>query len=128
MITSNAIAETMIGVDLVKMSSAISNGMNLSDALEASSLIDINQVENNLATMALSQAMSTGELIDDADIEVSADISGIDPSLITSNAMAETLGAAAENMQQGMALDTSAPTNQPGYQAIDPETGEAPKP
>jgi len=110
------------------MSSAISNGMNLSDALEASSLIDINQVENNLATMALSQAMSTGELIDDADIEVSADISGIDPSLITSNAMAETLGAAAENMQQGMALDTSAPTNQPGYQAIDPITGEAPKP
>ena len=40
--------------------------------------------------------MSTGELIDDADIEVSADISGIDPSLITSNVMAETLGAAAE--------------------------------
>jgi len=128
MITSNAIAETMIGVDLVKMSSAISNGMNLSDALEASSLIDINEVENNLASMALSQAMSTGELIDDADIKVSADISDIDSSLITSNAMAETLGAAAENMQQGMALDSNAPTNQPGYQAIDPETGEAPKP
>ena len=128
MITSNAIAETMIGVDLVKMSSAISNGMNLSDALEASSLIDFNEVENNLASMALSQAMSTGELIDDADIKVSADISDIDSSLITSNAMAETLGAAAENMQQGMALDSNAPTNQPGYQAIDPETGEAPKP
>ena len=128
MITSNAIAETMIGVDLVKMSSAISNGMNLSDALEASSLIDINEVENNLASMALSQAMSTGELIDDADIEVSADISGIDPSLITSNAMAETLGQAAQNMEQGMALDPDAPTSQPGYQAIDPSTGEAPKP
>ena len=34
MITSNAIAETMLGVDLVKMSAAISNGMNLTDALE----------------------------------------------------------------------------------------------
>ena len=128
MITSNAIAETMIGVDLVKMSSAISNGMNLSDALEASSLIDIDQVENNLANMALSQTMSTGGLIDDADIEVSADISGIDKSLVTSNAMAETLGQAAQNMEQGMALDPDAPTSQPGYQAIDPSTGEAPKP
>ena len=128
MITSNALAETMIGVDLVKMSSAISNGMNLSDALEASSLIDIDQVENNLASMALSQTMSTGGLIDDADIEVSADISGIDKSLVTSNAMAETLGQAAQNMEQGMALDPDAPTSQPGYQAIDPSTGEAPKP
>ena len=128
MITSNAIAETMIGVDLVKMSSAISNGMNLSDALEASSLIDIDQVENNLANMALSQTMSTGGLIDDADIEVTADISGIDKSLVTSNAMAETLGQAAQNMEQGMALDPDAPTSQPGYQAIDPSTGEAPKP
>tara|TARA_B100000963_G_C22623007_1_gene670893 strand:- start:69 stop:2282 length:2214 start_codon:yes stop_codon:yes gene_type:complete len=128
MITSNAIAETMIGVDLVKMSSAISNGMNLSDALEASSLIDIDQVENNLASMALSQTMSTGGLIDDADIEVTADISGIDKSLVTSNAMAETLGQAAQNMEQGMALDPDAPTSQPGYQAIDPSTGEAPKP
>ena len=128
MITSNALAETMIGVDLAKMSSAISNGMNLSDALEASSLIDIDQVENNLASMALSQTMSTGGLIDDADIEVSADISGIDKSLVTSNAMAETLGQAAQNMEQGMALDPDAPTSQPGYQAIDPSTGEAPKP
>ena len=72
--------------------------------------------------------MSTGGLIDDADIEVSADISGIDKSLVTSNAMAETLGQAAQNMEQGMALDPDAPTSQPGYQAIDPSTGEAPKP
>ena len=105
-----------------------SSGMNLSDALEASALTDINQVKNNLASMALSQTISTGKLIDDADIKVSSNISGIDPSLITSNAMAETLGAAAKNMQQGMALDPSAPTNQPGYQAIDPKTGNAPQP
>lgn len=128
-ITSNAIAETMIGVDLVKMSSALSSGMNLSDALATSALKDIAEVENNLADMALSQAMSTGQLIDDADIEVTADISGIDSSLITSNAMAETLGQAAENMEQGIGgLDPNAPTNQAGYQAIDPKTGEAPKP
>ena len=31
-------------------------------------------------------------------------------------------------MQEGMDLDPNAPTNQPGYQAIDPSTGEAPKP
>lgn len=128
-ITSNAIAETMIGVDLVKMSSALSSGMNLSDALATSALKDLTEVQNNLADMALSQAISTGELINDADIEVTADISGIDSSLITSNAMAETLGQAAENMQEGMEeLDPNAPTNQPGYQAIDPSTGEAPKP
>ena len=118
----------MIGVDLVKMSYAMSNGMNLSDALAASALKDINEIENNLANMALSQAVSTGQLINDADIEVTRDISGIDSSLITSNAMAETLGQAAENMKQGMASDPNAPTNQPGYNAIDPNTGEAPKP
>ena len=128
-ITSNAIAETMIGVDLVKMSSALSSGMNLSDALATAALKDITEIENNLADMALSQVISTGELINDADIEVTADISGIDSSLITSNAMAQTLGQAAENMQEGMEeLDPNAPTNQPGYQAIDPSTGEAPKP
>ena len=127
-ITSNAIAETMIGVDLVKMSSALSSGMNLSDALTTAALKDITEIENNLADMALSQAISTGQLVNDADIEVNADISSIDPSLITSNAMAETLGQAAESMQQGMALDPSAPTNQPGYNAIDPNTGAAPRP
>ncbi len=127
-ITSNAIAETMIGVDLIKMSSALSSGMNLSEALASSALKDLNEIENNLSNMALSQAMSTGQLVSDADIEVTADISGIDSSLITSNAMAQTLGQAAENMEQGMALDSSAPTSQPGYNAIDPNTGEAPKP
>ena len=118
----------MIGVDLIKMSSALSSGMNLSEALASSALKDLNEIENNLSNMALSQAMSTGQLVSDADIEVTADISGIDSSLITSNAMAQTLGQAAENMEQGMALDSSAPTSQPGYNAIDPNTGEAPKP
>ncbi len=127
-ITSNAIAETMIGVDLVKMSSALSSGMNLSDALANAALKDITEIENNLTDMALSQTLSTGQLINDADIEVTADISSIDSSLITSNAMAETLGQAAENMQQEMESDPNAPTNQPGYQAIDPNTGAAPKP
>ena len=127
-ITSNAIAETMIGVDLIKISSALSNGMNLSDALATAALKDITEIENNLADIALSQAISTGQLINDADIEVTADISSIDSSLVTSNAMAETLGQAAENMEQGMATDTNDPTNQPGYQAIDPNTGAAPKP
>ncbi len=125
-ITTNAIAETLIGVDLVKMSSALSNGMNLTDALNSSSLIEISNVENNLSNMALSQTMSSGQLIEDADIKVTKDISGIDPSLITSNAMAETLGEAAENMKD--ALDSNAPTNQPGYNAIDPNTGNAPRP
>ena len=128
MITSNAIAETMLGVDLVKMSAAISNGMNLTDALESSALEDLGEVEKNIAEMALSQSLASGQLISDEDIEVSADISGLDQSLVTSNAMAETLGAAASNMESGMALDPNAPTNQPGYNAIDPETGEAPKP
>ena len=127
-ITSNAIAETMIGVDLVKMSSALSSGMNLSDAVATAALKDITEIENNLADMALSQAISTGQLINDADIEVTADISSIDSSLVTSNAMAETLGQAAKNMEQGMATDPNDPTNQPGYQAIDPNTGAAPKP
>ena len=125
-ITTNAIAETLIGVDLVKMSSALSNGMNLTDALNSSSLIDISDVENNLSNMALSQTMSSSQLINDVDVKVTTDISGIDPSLITSNAMAETLGQAAENMKQG--LDANAPTNQPGYNAIDPNTGNAPIP
>ena len=128
MITSNAIAETMLGVDLVKMSSAISNGMSLTEALESSALEDLGEVEKNIANLALSQSLASGELIKDEDIKVSADISGIDSSLITSNAMAETLGAAASNMQSGMGMDPNAPTNQPGYNAIDPNTGEAPKP
>ena len=128
MITSNAIAETMLGVDLVKMSSAISNGMSLTEALESSALEDLGEVEKNIANLALSQSLASGELIKDEDIKVSANISGIDSSLITSNAMAETLGAAASNMQSGMGMDPNAPTNQPGYNAIDPNTGEAPKP
>ena len=128
MITSNAIAETMLGVDLVKMSSAISNGMSLTDALESSALKDLGEVEKNIADMALSQSLASGELVKDEDIQVSADISGIDSSLITSNAMAETLGTAASNMKSGMGMDPNAPTNQPGYNAIDPNTGEAPKP
>ena len=128
MITSNAIAETMLGVDLVKMSSAISNGMSLTEALESSALEDLGEVEKNIANLALSQSLASGELIKDEDIQVSVDVSGIDSSLITSNAMAETLGAAASNMQSGMGMDPNAPTNQPGYSAIDPETGEAPKP
>ena len=100
--------------------------MNLTDAISSSSLIDISDVENNLSNMALSQTMSSGQLINDVDVKVTTDISGIDPSLITSNAMAETLGQAAENMKQG--LDANAPTNQPGYNAIDPNTGNAPIP
>ena len=108
------------------MSSALSNGMNLTDALNASSLKDISDVENNLSNMALSQTISSSQLINDVDVKVTTDISGIDPSLITSNAMAETLGQAAENMKQG--LDANAPTNQSGYNAIDPNTGNAPIP
>ena len=122
MITSNAIAETMLGVDLVKMSSAISNGMSLTEALESSALEDLGEVEKNIANLALSQSLASGELIKDEDIKVSANISGIDSSLITSDAMAETLGAAASNMQSGMGMDPNAPTNQPGYNAIAPNT------
>ena len=39
--------------------------MNLTDALNSSSLIDISDVENNLSNMALSQTMSSGQLIND---------------------------------------------------------------
>ena len=127
-ITSNAIAETMLGVDLVKMSAAISNGMSLTAALESSVLEDLGDVETNLAEMALSQSLASGQLISDENIDVLTDISGLDSSLVTSNAMAETLGEAASNMESGMDPDSNAPTNQPGYNAIDPETGAAPKP
>ena len=48
MITSNAIAETMLGVDLVKMSSAISNGMSLTEALESSALEDLEKLKKIL--------------------------------------------------------------------------------
>ena len=41
----------MIGVNLVKMSSGLSSGMNLSDALATSALKDITEVQNNLADM-----------------------------------------------------------------------------
>ena len=109
------------------MSSAISQGMNLTEALENSAIEDLNEVEN-LANLALSQAISKGNLINDDDIEVTSDISGIDSSLITSNAMAETLGQAAAAMEQGMDVDPNAPTSQSGYNAIDPNTGNAPRP
>ena len=42
--------------------------------------------------------------------------------------MAETLGQAAAAMEQGMDVDPNAPTSQSGYNAIDPNTGNAPRP
>ena len=36
------------------------------------------------------------------------------------------MGAAASNMESGMGMDPNAPTNQPGYNAIDPKLEKHP--
>ena len=77
-----------------------------------------------------------GKMIDDSEIElegvelsdsleVIAEKLDLDPSLVTSRAMAETLSSVASDVSNDI---SSGPTSEPGYQAIDPNTGEAPKP
>ena len=77
-----------------------------------------------------------GNMIDDSDIEIAgvgltdsleviAEKLDLDPSIVTSRAMAETLSSVASNVSNDVG---SGPTSEPGYQAIDPNTGEAPKP
>ncbi len=77
-----------------------------------------------------------GNMIDDSKIEIEgveltdsleaiAEKLDLDPSLVTSRAMAETLSTVASDVSNEI---SSGPTSEPGYQAIDPNTGEAPKP
>lgn len=82
------------------------------------------------------ESESFGNLIDDSQIEIEgvdftdsleviAEKLDLDPSLVTSRAMAETLSSVASDVVDEI---TSGPTSQEGYQAIDPNTGVAPKP
>ena len=77
-----------------------------------------------------------GNMIDDSKIEIEgveltdsleviAEKLELDPSLVTSRAIAETLSSVASDVSNEI---SSGPTSDPGYQAIDPNTGEAPKP
>tara|TARA_B100000927_G_scaffold6597_1_gene5227 strand:- start:17 stop:757 length:741 start_codon:yes stop_codon:yes gene_type:complete len=88
-----------------------------------------------MAPVAL-ESGGLGNMIDDSDIElpgveltdpleVIAEKLDLDPSLVTSRAMAETLSSVASNVSDEI---SSGPTSEAGYQAIDPNTGEAPKP
>ena len=88
-----------------------------------------------IAPIAL-ESEGLGNMIDDSEIEldgveltdsleVIAEKLNLDPSLVTSRAMAETLSSVASNVTDEI---SSGPTSEPGYQAIDPNTGEAPKP
>ena len=88
-----------------------------------------------LAPTALGDS-SFGDLVNDSQIEIEgvemtdsletiAEKLNLDPSVVTSRAMAETLSSIADNISTDI---SSGPTSEPGYQAIDPNTGEAPKP
>ena len=88
-----------------------------------------------MAPIAL-ESEGLGKMVDDSEIElegvelsdsleVIAKKLDLDPSLVTSRAMAETLSSVASDVSNEV---ISGPTSEPGYQAIDPNTGEAPKP
>ena len=88
-----------------------------------------------IAPIAL-ESENLGNMIDDSEIElegveltdsleVIAEKLDLDPSLVTSRAMAETLSSVASDVSNEI---SSGPTSEQGYQAIDPNTGEAPKP
>ena len=89
----------------------------------------------DMAPIAL-ESQGLGKMIDDSEIEIEgveltdsleviAEKLDLDPSLVTSRAMAETLSSVASDVSNEL---SSGPTSDPGYQAIDPNTGEAPKP
>jgi len=88
-----------------------------------------------MAPIAL-ESEGIGNMIDDSEIEIAgveltdsleviAEKLDLDPSLVTSRAMAETLSSVASNVTDEI---SSGPTSEPGYQAIDPNTGSAPLP
>ncbi len=89
----------------------------------------------DMAPIAL-ESQGLGKMIDDSEIEIKgveltdsleviAEKLELDPSLVTSRAIAETLSSVASEVSNEL---SSGPTSEPGYQAIDPNTGEAPKP
>ena len=89
----------------------------------------------DMAPIAL-ESQGLGKMIDDSEIEIEgveltdsleviAEKLDLDPSLVTSRAMAETLSSVASDVSNEL---SSGPTSDSGYQAIDPNTGEAPKP
>lgn len=88
-----------------------------------------------MAPIAL-ESEGFGNMIDDSKIEIEgveltdsleviAEKLDLDPSIVTSRAMAETLSSVVSDVSNDI---SSGPTSEPGYQAIDPNTGEAPKP
>lgn len=88
-----------------------------------------------MAPIAL-ESEGIGDMIDDSEIEIAgveltdslevvAEKLDLDPSLVTSRAMAETLSSVASTVTDEI---STGPTSDPGYQAIDPNTGAAPKP
>ncbi len=112
-------------------------GENLSDFDDLTNLISNAGIdpETGNAILAPDDGISTGGLINDEDIQIEgidpgatlaeiAESLDLDSSLVTSNAMAETLSAVAESVSN----DTSTSGDSNMSPAIDPNTGNAPLP
>ena len=117
-----------------RIENSISNDQYLELKENFSELLAIDPA-TGMAPIAL-ESEGLGKMIDDSEIElegvelsdsleVIAEKLDLDPSLVTSRAMAETLSSVASDVSNDI---SSGPTSEPGYQAIDPNTGEAPKP
>ena len=112
-------------------------GENLSDFDDLSSLISNAGIdpETGNAILAPDDGLVTGGLVNDEDIQIEgidpgaslaeiAESLDLDPSLVTSNAMAETLSAVSDSVSNDV-NSTADPNMSP---AIDPNTGNAPLP
>ena len=112
-------------------------GENFSDFDDLSSLISNAGIDPDTgnAILAPDDGIVTGGLVSDEDIQIEGIDSGaslaeiaesldLDPSLVTSNAMAETLSAVSDSVSNDVS-STADPNMSP---AIDPNTGAAPLP
>ena len=112
-------------------------GENFSDFDDLSSLISNAGIdpETGNAILAPDDGIVTGGLVNDEDIQIEgidpgaslaeiAESLDLDPSLVTSNAMAETLSAVSDSVSNDV-NSTADPNMSP---AIDPNTGNAPLP
>ena len=112
-------------------------GENLSDFDDLSSLISNAGIdpETGNAILAPDDGIVTGGLVNDEDIQIEgidpgaslaeiAESLDLDPSLVTSKAMAETLSTVAESVSD----DVSSSEDSSNSSAIDPNTGNAPLP
>ena len=112
-------------------------GENFSDFDDLSSLISNTGIdpETGNAILAPDDGIVTGGLVNDEDIQIEgidpgaslaeiAESLDLDPSLVTSNAMAETLSAVSDSVSNDVS-STADPNMSP---AIDPNTGNAPLP